>query len=344
MSVVRTFVAASLCLSAFAAQCDATLAAGDDFYKGKTVRIIVGYPPGGGYDVYARIVAQFLPAALSGTPTVIVQNMPGAGSIALMNHLYKVAERDGTIIGAVSGAAPFAPLQGVKAANFDATKYNWVGSPNSETGMLIVWHTVPVQTIQDAMQSQIIVGSSSENSSTSFYARVLNSTLGLKLKIIHGYPGTTESYLAMERGELQGYPSAFLSSLQATRPDWIKDSKVKVLVQYGAEPSAELPNVPFARDVAQKPDDKALLDLAMAPLSFGRPLLLPPDVSPDRVKAIREVLNTMFASPEFAAEAQRQRVDVTPVTGEELQAVLDKTYNAPPALRDRFKELFKGGQ
>jgi hypothetical protein len=135
-----------------------------------------------------------------------------------MNHLYKVADRDGTVIGAVSGAAAFAPLQGVKAAASDATKYNWVGSPNSETGMLIVWHTVPVEDIQEAMKTEIIVGSSSENSSTSLYARGLNATLGLKLKIIHGYPGTSESYLAMERGELQGYPSAFLSSLQSTRP------------------------------------------------------------------------------------------------------------------------------
>jgi len=344
MSAAKTLITASLSLCLLGAQCGMAMAAGEDFYKNKTVRIIVGYPPGGGYDVYARITAQFLPAALSGSPTVIVQNMPGAGSITLMNHLYKVAEKDGTIIGAVSGAAPFAPLQGVKAANFDATKYNWVGSPNSETGMLIVWHTVPVQTIQDAMKTEIIVGSSSENSSTSFYARVLNATLGLKLKIIHGYPGTTESYLAMERGEIQGYPSAFLSSLQSTRPDWIKESKVKVLVQYGSKPSPELPNVPFARDVTQKPEDKALLDLAMAPLAFGRPLLLPPGVPPDRVKTLRETLQTMFASPEFVAEAQRQRVDVSPVTGEELQAVLARTYGSPPALRDRFKELFKGAQ
>jgi tripartite-type tricarboxylate transporter receptor subunit TctC len=344
MSAARTLIAASLCVSAFGTQCGLAIAADDDFYKSKTVRIVVGYPPGGGYDVYARVIAQFLPAALPGLPTVIVQNMPGAGSITLMNHLYKVAEKDGTIIGAVSGAAPFAPLQGVKAANFDATKYNWVGSPNSETGMLIVWHTVPVQTIQDAIKSEIIVGSSSENSSTSFYARVLNATLGLKLKIIHGYPGTTESYLAMERGEIQGYPSAFLSSLQATRPDWIKGAKVKVLVQYGSKPSPDLPNVPFARDVTQKTEDKALLDLAMAPLAFGRPLLLPPDVPSDRVRTVRETLQTIFASEEFAAEAQRQRVEVSPVTGEELQAILAKTYGSPPALRDRFKELFKSGQ
>ena len=314
-----------------------------DFYKGKTVRIIVGYPPGGGYDVYARVLAQFLPRHIPGNPNVIVQNMPGASSLTASNHLYATADKDGTVMAAPSNSLAFAPLQGIDGARFDPTKFNWIGSPNKEVGMLITWNTAPAKTVQDAMKTELTVGSSSANASSSFFARVLNATLGLKLKLILGYPGTIDSYLAMERGETDGYASAFWTSLKATKPQWLSEKKINILVQYGAEPHPDIPDVPFARDVAKAEDDKLLLDVSMAPLAFGRPFMLPPDVPAERVAAIRKAFLDVYADPAFKAETVKQQLELDPVTGDQLQDILRRTYAAPKPVVDRLKALYEAG-
>jgi tripartite-type tricarboxylate transporter receptor subunit TctC len=311
----------------------------DGFYRGKTLRIIVGYPAGGGYDVYARLIARFLPAALPGNPTVIVQNMPGAGSLTAANYLYSAAERDGTVVGALSGVAPFAPLQGLQGAMFDPTKFNWLGSPNAETGLLIVWHTAPFATIRDLKQREVVIASSSADSTTSFYARVFAATLGLKLKIILGYPGSTEAFLAMERGEIQGYPSAFWSSLKSTEPDWLAEKKIKILLQYGPQKNTDLADVPFAEDLAENAEDKSLIQAAVAPLAFGRPLVLPPNVPAERVAALRKAIEAICANPDFLAEAMKEHLDIAPETGEQLQMILAHTYASSPAIIAKLKSL-----
>jgi tripartite-type tricarboxylate transporter receptor subunit TctC len=311
-----------------------------DYLKGRIVHLVVAYPPGGGYDVYARVMAQFLPKHLPGNPTVIVQNMPGAGSLTAANYLYSVAEKDGTVILAPSNSLAFAPLQGVAGVKFDPTKFNWVGSPSKETGILIVWHSSPVNTVQDLTRIEITLGSSSANATSSFYARVLSTTLGLKMKVIRGYRGTVDSFLAMERGEVDGYAAAFLSSLKSVRSDWLRDKKIKLLVQYGAEPSPELPGVPFARDIADADDDKILLDMANAPLAFGRPYMLPPGVPADRVAAWRRAFLDTYRDPAFIAEAAKQQIEITPSTGEQMQEILQRAYAAPQPVIDRLRTLY----
>ncbi|HWG05382.1 MAG TPA: tripartite tricarboxylate transporter substrate-binding protein [Beijerinckiaceae bacterium] len=310
-----------------------------DFFRGKTIRIIVGYPAGGGYDVYARLIARFLPTVLPGRPSVVVQNMPGAGSLIAANYLYSAADKDGTVIGALSGVAPFAPLQGLQGAMFDPRKFNWIGSPNSETGLLIVWHTAPFATIDDVRQHELLTASSSVEATTSFYARVLNATLGLKLKIVLGYPGSTDAFLAMERGEVQAYPSAFWSSLRSTKPDWLKQNQIKMLVQYGPKKNAELADVPFAENLVKDADDKTLLQAAVAPLAFGRPFALPPDVPADRVETWRKAIEDMCKNPDFLAEAAKQQLDVTPESGGDLQSILNRTYGLPPGIIAKLKSL-----
>jgi tripartite-type tricarboxylate transporter receptor subunit TctC len=311
-----------------------------DYLKGRIVHLVVAYPPGGGYDVYARVMAQFLPKHLPGNPTVIVQNMPGAGSLTAANYLYSVAEKDGTVILAPSNSLAFAPLQGVSGANFDPTRFNWVGSPSRETGILIVWHTVPVNVVQDLTVREITLGTSSANATSSFYGRVLNSMLGLKMKLIRGYQGSNESFLAMERGEVDGYAAAFWNTLKSTRPDWLRDRKIRLLVQYGAEPSPELPGVPFARDLAAAEDDRILLDFANAPLAFGHPFVLPPGVPADRVAAWRRAFLDIYRDPAFIAEAAKQQIEIDPSTGEQLQEILQRAYAAPQPVIARLRTLY----
>ncbi len=316
-----------------------------DFYKGKTITLILSSGTGGGYDTLARVLAPYLPKYIPGSPTVIVKNMSGAGGLVAANHLYTVAAKDGTVIGGMQNNVPFEPLFGAVGANFDATKFNWLGTPSVETALLTVTDTTPVDTWQEARTHEIIVGSSGVNSTPSFYGRLLMELLGLKLKIIVGYESQTTAFLAMERGEINGYPSVFYSSLMATKPDWIKDKKVKLLVQMGLEKEPALPDVPYLLDLITKPDDKLLAQAAFAPLSTGRPYLLPPGVPEDRVAAMRKAFMAAFKDADFVAEADKRGLGVnSPRSGEELQQLIERVYKTTPApLVERLRKLQAGG-
>ena len=317
-----------------------------EFYAGRQVKLVVSSSPGGGYDTYARLISRHIGAFIPGEPAVIVQNMPGAGGIKAGNFLHNVAPKDGSVIGGLQNGVPFEPLFRRKEARFDPLKFNWLGSPNSEVGLLLVWHTVPVMTLSDATERETVMGASGAASTPAFYARILNEVFGTRLKLIAGYPGQTEAFLAMERGELDGYPSTFWSSLKSRRPDWIKDGKVRLLVQYGQKPHPELPAVPVARELARSEEDKALLDLAMAPLVLGRPYLAPPAVPADRVAALRASFATAFKDTAFLAEAQKLRleVDAAPQSGEDIANLLKATYAAPTPVIERLIEIYEVGR
>src|SRR5438105_6573059 len=250
------------------------------------VTLILGSAPGGGYDVLARTLAGHLSRHIPGSPQVVVRNMAGAGGIVATNYLYNVAPKDGTTIGGVQNNTPFEPLLGTKAATYDPLKFNWLGTPSIEVAMATVWHTTPVRTWQDARTREITMGSSGVNSTPSFYGRLLNETLGMKQKIIVGYESQTHAFLAMERGEIDGYPSVFYNSLMSTRPTWLRDKQIKLLVQYGLEKEPAIPEVPFALDLVANPDDKLMMVAAFAPLHSGRPVVMPPGVPADRAAAM----------------------------------------------------------
>lgn len=312
----------------------------EDFYKGKTVSLVVSSSTGGGYDTLARLVGRYLPKHIPGNPQLVVRNMPGAGGITATNHLYNVAARDGSVIGAVQNNTPFEPLFGTPQANYDAQKFNWLGSPSVETGLLTVWAGSPVKTLDDARKTELRLGSSGANSTPSFYGRLMNNTLGLKLRIIVGYPGQNDALLAMERGEIDGYPSAFYNSLMATRPTWIPEKKVNLLVQYGSEKEPKLPDAPFIFDVLKNDSDRALWRVAVAPLGVGRPYLLPPEVPADKVAAMRKAFHAAITSSEFQAEQAKINLGAdTPRTGEQVQAMIAEAYRAPPAVVEQIKKL-----
>jgi tripartite-type tricarboxylate transporter receptor subunit TctC len=311
-----------------------------DFYKSRTVPLTVSSSAGGGYDALARTVARFLGRHVPGNPTIIVRNMAGAGGITAANFLYNNAEKDGSHIGLLQNNTPFEPLFGTRAARYDPTKFGWLGTPSVETGIFVVWNTVPVNSLADAKTREVTVGAAGVNSTPAFYARLLNKAFGLKLKVIVGYPGQTEAFFAMERGELDGYSSVFLSTLNATKADWLPQKKIKAIVYYGPEKRSELADVPYAPEATTDENDRLLLDAAFAPLALGRPLVLPPGVPAERLAAMRKAMADTFADKDFIAEATRLGLAPdAPRDGEQLQEVIRRAYAAPPAVIDRLRKL-----
>jgi tripartite-type tricarboxylate transporter receptor subunit TctC len=315
-----------------------------DFYKGKSVTIVLSSAAGGGYDVLGRLIAHHLPKHIPGNPTVVVKNMPGAGGIVAANYLFNAAPKDGLTVGGLQNNVPFEPLFGTKEARFDPTKFIWLGTPSRETAILAVSGTTPVDTWQQAKTTEIMLGSSGKNSTPSFYARLMNEVLGLKMKIIVGYQGQTDAFLAMERGEINGYPSVFYNSLMATKPTWLKEGKIKLLVQMGDEKEPEIADVPFLPDLIVKEEDKQLAEAAFAPLSIGRPYLLPPGVPQERADMMLKAFKDTFADPEFIEEGNKRGLGIdAPRDGKALQALIERVYkNTPPAIVERLKKLQEG--
>lgn len=329
-----------LCLVLAAAMPAARAQPAQDLYRGKSIDLVVSSSPGGGYDALARAVARYLGRHIPGDPSVIVRNMPGAGGIVTVNYIANVAPRDGLTIACVLNNTPFEPLFGTKEATYDATKLTWLGTPSVETGLLIVWHASPIQTLDDARKMPMTAGSSGANSAPSFYARLLNELLGLKIKVVLGYPGQNEAYLAMERGELDSYGVTFWSSLTSTKGDWLRDKKIRILVQYGPEKEAALPDVPYGPDLVSSADDKALFAAANAPLAAGRPFVAPPDLPKDRAAALRAGLLATFKDPEFLAEAAKERLEINkPTSGEAMQAEIARVYQTPQRIVDRLRRI-----
>ena len=311
-----------------------------DFYGGRTVTLIVSTSSAGGYDTLARAIARHIGTHIPGHPTVIVRNMPGAGGLTATNYLYAVAERDGSVLGLIQNNPPFEPLFGTPEARFDPRQFNWLGTPSVETAMVLIWHAVPVFSLDDLRTRETVMGASGANSTPAFFARLFNATLGTKMKVIPGYPGQNDALVAMERGELDGYPSTFLSALTSTRPAWLSQKLAKAIVQYGPERLTELGDVPFAPDLVSNPDDKLLMQAGFAPLALGRPLVMPPDVPADRLAAIRQALADTFKDPDFLAEGDRLGLGLNaPRTAEELKDVITRAYRSPAHVVERLQKL-----
>jgi len=312
----------------------------EQFYAGKRVTLIISSSPGGAYDTLGRAVARYLPKHIPGRPAVIPQNLVGAGGIRPANHLYTIAPKDGSVIGLIQNATAFQPLLGAKEATYDATRFNWLGTPSVEVGLIALWHTSPVNTLDDLRQRETTIGSSGINSTPGFFARLLNEVFGTRMKIVSGYPGLNEVYLAMERGEVEGYPVVFYSSLMSTKPDWLRDRKIKLILQFGFSRESALPDVPFGPDLITKSEDKELMQAAFASLAIGRPFLAPPDVPPDRVAALRKAFADVFADKDFLAEADKLQLGVTgPQSGEQIQDIIAEAYKVSPDVVARLRRL-----
>jgi len=309
-------------------------------YAGKNLQMIIGFGPGGGYDLWGRTVGRHIGKHLPGRPNVVPQNMPGAGSFVATNHIYAAAPKDGTVIGIVARDAALGPITGAGGARFDATKLSWIGSPTTETNICAVYHTAKVKTAQDLFDKELILGDTGPGTGTRIYPKALAGILGMKFRLIGGFPSSTDVFLAMERGEVDGICESY-DSVANRKPEWIPSGKISILFQGGSAPNPELKGVPFVLDLARNTEDRLALEFLYAGQGIGRPFVAPPDLPPERLQILRDAFNATMRDADFIADAKRQKLDVDPVSGEQLAALIRKIYATPPAIVERVGNLIK---
>ena len=313
-----------------------------DFYKGKRVDLLIGYSVGGGYDVYARLIAKHIGKHIPGNPNVVAKNMEGAGSLRLANWLYNVAPKDGTVFGSIGRGTGFDPLLGHKAAQFEGTKFNWIGSANDEVSVCVVWNgRTKVAKFDDLLTTPLNVGGTGSAADTDQFPRIINGVLGTKMKIITGYPGGNDVNLAMERGEVDGRCGWSWSSVKSTRASWVSDKKITVLMQLSLAKHPDLPTVPLIIDLAKNDEQRQILKLIFARQALGRPYLAPPGIPPDRVDALRKAFMDTMADKEFLTEADKALLEVTPIAGDAVQKLVADIYRTPPDIAHKAADLLK---
>ena len=327
------------CILAAALSLAASAASAADFYQGKQVTIVVGFSAAGTYDATARLFARHLGKHLAGKPTVIVRNMPGAGSLVATNSLYSSPPKDGTTLGVVGGGIVLEPLLNNPQATYDARRFNWIGGRTPDNFLCLVWHTVPVNALQDVMRRETVVGATGPGSRTLTYPKALNELIGTKFKIVSGYPGGNEITLALERGEVEGYCGWALGSIKTRAPDWIRDGKIRPLAQFTLAKSGVLPNVPLATDLASTDNGRRAIEFFAADSVLAWPLVAPPDVPAERVADLREAFNAMMQDPQLLAEAATQGLDIDPVSGAEIAALVDRLYGTPADVLDLVRKI-----
>lgn len=292
-----------------------------EFYAGRQVTLIVGSTPGGGYDTQARLIARHLGRHIPGTPTIVVQNMPAAGSLAATNHMFNIAPRDGSTIALVQRGMLLVKNWNAAQVRFELGRFNWIGSINREVALTVARADAPVKTAQQLMTTELIAGANT-GVDPELTARLLNSLIGTRFKLVLGYPGVTEVILAMERNEVQAIADWSISSIKAARPAWLKDGSVNLLLQIALRPDPEFAQVPFALDFVKNEADRKVLELYLTQKTVARPVLAPPEVPADRVAALRSAFSALAADPRFLADAAKSKLDVDPVSGAEVDSVI----------------------
>ena len=302
----------------------------EQFYKGKRITLIVGSGVAGGDDVFARLVAKYLPKYLPGSPTVVVQNLAGAGGLVAATQMFHTQPRDGTVIAAVLRTVPMMPLLSDQPLNYDPRQMNWLGSLGAETNTIVVWNTSPDKTFDDVFKRETVVGTTGGKSDTTTYALLLNQTLGTKFKLVIGYPGGPDIDLAMERQEVEGRVSITWTSLKATHGEWIKDKRVRILAQMGLQRNPELSNVPNVMEYVKDPKVREIYQFLFSQQQAGRPFVAPPGIPADRLAALRKALSDISADQNFRADVKKTGGAVTLMTGDDLQKMVNKYYTYPP--------------
>ncbi|MGH6771698.1 MAG: Bug family tripartite tricarboxylate transporter substrate binding protein [Xanthobacteraceae bacterium] len=309
-----------------------------DFYKGKTVRIIVGVSVGSGYDITARAVQRHLGKHIPGNPTVIVQNQPGAGSMTMTNQVYANGPFDGTAIGAPFNGLPTTPLLQPAGVRFDPVKMPWVGSTNRETQVTYLWHTAPAKTFAEVAKTEVVTGAQAPGTTQYDYPTLANDVFKMRFKVVTGYKSTSAIHLAMERGKIHGNGATNWTTLLALNSDWLQKKQVRVVAQWALKKHPDLPDVPLVLDMAKTPADRAAIELAVARLEYGRPFFLPPGVPAERVQALRRAFDATMKDKEFLADAKKLKLEIDPLTGEQVNAVIEKVSRTSPEVAARVRK------
>ena len=313
-----------------------------DFYKGKNLDFYIGYSVGGGYDLYARTIGRHLGKHIPGNPTVVMKNMEGAGSLRLANWMFRVAPKDGSVLATIGRGTGFDPILGVKGAQFDGTKFTWIGSANNEVSVCVAWNaTSGITKFEDLFTKEMTVGGTSTSADTDAFPRILNGVLGTKMKIVSGYPGGNDVVLAMERGEVQGRCGWSWSSVMSTHKAWLAEKKMTVLTQLALHKHPDLPDVPLVMDLAKTDEQKQILKLIFARQVMGRPYFAPPGIPADRAEVLRKAFMATMQDKDFLADAEKAQLEITPVSGEKVQALVQEIYQTPPEIAKKAAALLQ---
>jgi tripartite-type tricarboxylate transporter receptor subunit TctC len=313
-----------------------------EFYRGKTIHLIVGAAAGGGYDIPARAIATHMTRHIPGNPTIVVENMPGATSLIMTNYLYGRAPRDGTVIGMPNNNVPLEPRLQILSreggnVSFDITKFGWIGSPVQEPQILFTLASA-ARSVDDLKAGKILVGSTARSADNYSLPFMLNQLLGTKMDIVTGYQGQNDIFLAIERGEVQGNNTG-LTNLLVTKPDWVSSGRVKILVQYGSERAAAIPDVPTALELAPDESTRELIRLFVLKFRMARPIAVPPGIPSERLRTLQVAFDATMKDPEFLAEAQKIGLEINPVSGIEVTRLVAEMQTTPQTVVDRLKDL-----
>ena len=307
---------------------------------GKTVSVMIGFGPGSGYDTWGRIVARHIGRHLPGKPQAVPQNMPGAGSFVAINNIYAVAPKDGSVFGIIARDAALGPLSGAPGARFDATKLTWIGTPTTETNVCLSFHKAKVQSFDDLLRHELILGDTGPGTGTYAYPKALNALLGTKFRLITGFHASSDVFLGIDRGELEGICESLDSAL-SKRPDWIAEKKIKFLFQGGAGKNDEIKDVPFILDYAKTDEQRQAIRFLYAGQGLGRPFIAPPGMAPERVKMLRDAFNALMTDTDFKADVAKAKLQLKPETGETLAALVEQIYKTPKDVVDKVGQLIK---
>lgn len=310
----------------------------EDFYRGTAFKLLVASGPGGGYDTYTRVLGRHIGRHIPGQPNIVIQNMPGASGLKATNYIAQAAPKDGSTMLATYNAMLIEPLIGGVAAQFDVHRLNWIGSISKVQNICVTWHSSPIKRIEDAMSREVTTASTGATGNSATLPRLLNQIIGTKFKVIMGY-STTDARLAVERGEVDGICGYSYATLLASSPDWIKNNKINILVQNGIKPHPKLPDVPMTLSKIKLESDKALLRLYSAAEETGRPYVAPPGVPAERIQALRRAFDATLRDNAFLADAEKTNLEVDPLTGEEMHALLREVYATDPAVVEQIREL-----
>jgi tripartite-type tricarboxylate transporter receptor subunit TctC len=335
--MIRTWTGVVTALVAALALAEpATAQSVEDFYKGKQVSLLIGFGPGGANDAWARALARHMGKHIPGNPTLVPQNMPGAGTLKLANHLYNIAPKDGSVFGLINRGIPLEPLLGGDAAQFDPLKMNWIGSPDKDTTVCAARKDAQVQTMHDLFAKELVVGATGSGADTAIYPEFLAEFLGMKFKTIKGYPGSNEIVLAMERSEVQGICVAYES---LARQRLAREGQINILFQAALEKDPGIPGgIPLALELAKSADERKALELFLARVALGRPFVAPPGIPPERAGALRAAFMATMIDPEFVEETKKLRLAVDPIPGEKLAQVIAEIYKTPKDVVKRVAE------
>jgi tripartite-type tricarboxylate transporter receptor subunit TctC len=340
-SLLFNLFAAALALAAIPATAHGDSAA--DFYKDKSIRLIISGESGGTYDTDGRLLAKHMARHIPGNPRVIPENMLGASGRVAANYLYNAAPKDGTVIAILQQSVALGQALGESGIQYDSARFNWIGSPVRPDETLVVWHTTGVKSIEDAKKKEVIIGATSPTGMNYLYPKLANELLGTKFKIVTGYPGGTPIMLALERGEVEGRGSNPWSDWKARKPDWVREKKIVPLMQMSLFKHPDLPDVPLMVDLAPNETARAVFELVTITGELGRPFLTAPDVPADRVKALRDAFDATMKDPEFLAEAAKTQKEIHPIHWEEMDRLVKRVLSAPKEAKDILKAALKPG-